>query len=117
MFIVQTRNPFRYRHELFDNGFGIEWTNENDDDEEDDQSKKIITEESLNEHDSIHQQQQEHNGKHSRSIIAVRAINNNATRLPAHIWRSLAKVRVLNSIINNLISIILRLYPVILWWN
>ena len=86
---------FRYRHELFDNGFGIEWTNENeDDDDDDDQSKKMITEESINEHDSIHhhQQQQTNNDKHTRSIITVRAINNNATRLPAHIWRSLAKV-------------------------
>lgn len=108
-------NWFRYRHELFDNGFGIEWTNENDEDEEDDQSKKIITEESLSEHDSIHHQQQQNNGKHSRSIITVRSINNNATRLPAHIWRSLAKVS-LSFIWWNSIRLF-RLYPVILSWN
>ena len=57
----------------------------------------MITEESINEHESNHHQQQQQqqentNGKHARSMITVRAINNNATRLPAHIWRSLAKV-------------------------
>jgi hypothetical protein len=77
---------YRYRHELFDNGFGIEWTNENDD-----ESRKTITEESINEQDAINNQNSI-NSKHSRPIITVRSINNNATRLPAHIWRSLAKV-------------------------
>jgi hypothetical protein len=79
----------RYRHELFDNGFGIEWISDNDD-----ESRKSITEESINEHDSINNNHQ-NNSKHSRSIIAVRSINNNATRLPAHIWRSLAKVSII----------------------
>jgi hypothetical protein len=58
-------------------------------DDNDDESRKIITEESTNEQDLINNYI---NSKHSRSIITVRSINNNATRLPAHIWRSLAKV-------------------------
>lgn len=78
---------YRYRHELFDNGFGIEWMSENDD-----ESNKIITEEFINEQDSINYLNSI-NPKHFRSVITVRAINNNATRLPAHIWRSLAKVK------------------------
>jgi hypothetical protein len=84
---------YRYRHELFDNGFGIEWISENDD-----ESRKIITEESINEQESINNHH-ENNSKHTRSIITVRSINNNATRLPAHIWRSLAKVSVILSLI------------------
>lgn len=59
--------------------------------EDDDESQKIITEEFINEQDSINNLNHI-NSKHSRPIITVRAINNNATRLPAHIWRSLAKV-------------------------
>ncbi|CAF1602515.1 unnamed protein product, partial [Adineta ricciae] len=75
-----------YRHELFDNGFGIEWM-----DDSDDEPRKIITEETTNEHDS--QNNDNHvNGRHSRSIITVRSIDNKATCLPAHIWRSLAKI-------------------------
>jgi hypothetical protein len=71
---------------LLGNGFGIEWMNENDQ-----ESRKTITEESINEQDSINNHDLV-NSKHSRPIITVRSINNNATRLPAHIWRSLAKV-------------------------
>ncbi|UJR13665.1 hypothetical protein I4U23_000677 [Adineta vaga] len=75
-----------YRHELFDNGFGIEWM-----DDSDDEPRKIITEESPNEHDA--QTNGNHiNSKHTRSIITVRSIDNKATCLPAHIWRSLAKI-------------------------
>ncbi len=71
---------------MLGNGFGIEWMNENDQ-----ESRKTITEESINEQDSINNHDLV-NSKHSRPIITVRSINNNATRLPAHIWRSLAKV-------------------------
>jgi hypothetical protein len=59
--------------------------------ENDQESRKTITEESINEQDSINNHDPI-NSKHSRPIITVRSINNNATRLPAHIWRSLAKV-------------------------
>ncbi len=59
--------------------------------ENDQESRKTITEESINEQDSINNHDLV-NSKHSRPIITVRSINNNATRLPAHIWRSLAKV-------------------------
>ncbi len=57
--------PFsnRYRHDLLENGFGIEWMDDNDE-------------------------------NHSKnSVISVRSVyNNHNTRLPAHIWRSIAKV-------------------------
>ncbi|CAF1218492.1 unnamed protein product [Rotaria magnacalcarata] len=55
-----------YRHELFDNGFGVQWMDDND----------------------------ENNSMNSKnSIISVRSVyNNHNSRLPAHIWRSLAKV-------------------------
>ncbi len=82
-----TFNLYRYRHELLDNGFGIEWTSESED-----ESRKAITEESTNEQDVIDHQNQSHS-KHSRPNITVRSLNNNVTRLPAHIWRSLAKVQ------------------------
>jgi hypothetical protein len=59
--------------------------------ENDDQSRKTITEESINEQDLINNQNYI-DIKHSHPIITVRSIDNNATRLPAHIWRSLAKV-------------------------
>ncbi len=59
--------------------------------ENDDETRKTITEESINEQDSINNHNHI-NSKYSRPIITVRSINNNATRLPAHIWRSLAKV-------------------------
>jgi hypothetical protein len=81
---------YRYRHELFNNEFGIEWM-----DDSDNEPTKTITEESPNEQDSINNHNHV-NSKHSRSIITVRSINNNATRLPAHIWRSLAKVKYLS---------------------
>jgi hypothetical protein len=84
---------YRYRHELFDNGFGIEWMSVNDD-----ESRKTITEESINEQDSMNNHNH-NNSKHSRPIISVRSINNNATRLPAHIWRSLAKVSYVLSLV------------------
>ena len=53
----------RYRHDLLENGFGVEWMDDNDE-------------------------------NHSKnSVISVRSVfNNHNTRLPAHIWRSLAKV-------------------------
>jgi hypothetical protein len=57
----------RYRHELLDNGFGIQWMDDND-------------------------ENNPTNSKHS--VISVRSVHdNNNTRLPAHIWRSLAKVK------------------------
>jgi hypothetical protein len=82
-----TRSLFdvhRYRHELFGNGFGIEWM-----DDSDDEPGKTITEESTSEQESSNQI----NARQSRSIITVRSIENKATCLPAHIWRSLAKVQ------------------------
>ncbi|CAF3634000.1 unnamed protein product [Rotaria sordida] len=55
-----------YRHELLDNGFGMQWMDDNDE---------------INSTNSKH------------SVISVRSVyNNHNTRLPAHIWRSLAKV-------------------------
>ncbi len=53
----------RYRHDLLENGFGVEWMDDNDE-------------------------------NHSKnSVISVRSVyNNHNTRLPAQIWRSLAKV-------------------------
>jgi hypothetical protein len=77
---------YRYRHEVFDNGFGIEWM-----DDSNDEPTRTITEESNNDQDLINNHNHT-NSKHSRSIITVRSVYNNATRLPAHIWRSLAKV-------------------------
>jgi hypothetical protein len=78
---------YRYRHELFNNDFGIEWM-----DDSDNEPRKTITEESSNDLDLINNHHHV-NSKPSRSIITVRSIHNNATRLPAHIWRSLAKVK------------------------
>jgi hypothetical protein len=52
---------------LLDNGFGMQWMDDND------------------ENNST-------NSKHS--AISVRSVyNNHNTRLPAHIWRALAKVK------------------------
>ena len=57
----------RYRHELLENGFGVEWMDD-------------------------HDENNPMNSKHS--AISVRTVyNNHNTRLPAQIWRSLAKVR------------------------
>jgi len=84
----------RYRHDFLDNGFGIEWFDENDE-----STRKTITEESIHEQDSI-----EHSSsKRSRSVITVQSINHNATRLPAHIWRSLAKVETRISVPLNIV--------------
>jgi hypothetical protein len=100
----------RYRHELFGNGFGIEWI-----DDSDDEPTKIITEESINDQDLVNNPNPI-NSKQSRSVITVRSIDNNATRLPAHIWRSLAKVeREALLLWNKIYSF--RLYPVMLLWN
>lgn len=79
-------SSFRYRHELFDHGFGVEWMDENDE-----EPTRTITEESHIEHESLPDTHQI-TSKSSRSVIAVRSIYQNNTRLPAHIWRSLAKV-------------------------
>ncbi|CAF1319228.1 unnamed protein product [Adineta steineri] len=75
-----------YRHELFDNGFGIEWMDDNDD-----EPSKTITEESTNDQDSTNNQNHI-NSNRSRSVITVRSTANKTTCLPAHIWRSLAKI-------------------------
>ncbi|CAF4693128.1 unnamed protein product [Rotaria sp. Silwood1] len=75
-----------YRHKLLDNDFGIEWINDLND-----ESKEIITEETSNDQD-LTNNDSPINIKLCRSIIQVRSINNNATRLPVHIWRSLAKI-------------------------
>ncbi|CAF1100286.1 unnamed protein product [Rotaria sp. Silwood1] len=75
-----------YRHKLLDNDFGIEWINDLND-----KSKEIITEETSNDQDLTNNDSRI-NIKLCRSIIQVRSINNNATRLPVHIWRSLAKI-------------------------
>ena len=57
----------RYRHELFDHGFGVQWMDENDENAS-----------------PVHSKQ---------SVISVRSVfNTDGTRLPAHIWRSLTKV-------------------------
>ncbi|CAF0885842.1 unnamed protein product [Adineta steineri] len=55
-----------YRHELLENGFGVQWMEDND----------------------------ENNPSNSKySLISVRSVyNNHNSHLPAHIWRSLAKV-------------------------
>jgi hypothetical protein len=54
----------RYRHDLLENGFGVEWMDDND----------------------------ENHSKNS--VISVRSVyNNHNTRLPTQIWRSLAKVK------------------------
>jgi len=94
-FFYQNENVFffRYRHELFNNDFGIEWM-----DDSDNEPTKTITEESSIDQDLINNHNHV-NSKPSRSIITVRSIHNNATRLPAHIWRSLAKVRLNKSMI------------------
>ena len=60
----------RYRHELLENGFGVRWMDDND-------------------------QTDSTTPKHS--IIVVQSVHNiHQTRLPAHIWRSLAKVQIIN---------------------
>ena len=57
----------RYRHELFDHGFGVQWMDENDENSS-----------------PVHSKQ---------SVISVRSVfNADGTRLPAHIWRSLTKI-------------------------
>ena len=80
-------SSFRYRHELFNHGFGVEWM-----DESEEEPTRTITEESNNEQESLSDTTQQSTSKSSRSSIAVRSVYQNNTRLPAHIWRSLAKV-------------------------
>lgn len=72
-----------YRHELFDNDFGVEFCEENDE-----QMTKTIDEEN----DENSADFRSTSNKQSRSIIIVKTVPPHSTRLPAHIWRSLAKI-------------------------
>jgi len=75
----------RYRHDLLDNGFGVEWMDDND------------------ENNST-------NSKHS--VISVRSVySNHNTRLPAHIWRSLSKVNYQKFFEFNRFFCILKIVP------
>lgn len=58
---------FRYRHELLNDSFGVEWMDDND----------------------------ENNPTNAKySVISIRSVfNNHNVHLPTHIWRSLSKVK------------------------
>jgi hypothetical protein len=82
--LITMKNKFllflsnRYRHDLLDHGFGVQWMDDND------------------ENNAI-------NSKHS--VISVRSVfNNNNIRLPPHTWRSLAKVNWIGFIEINRVS-------------
>lgn len=95
---------FSYRHELFDNDFGVEFCEENDE-----QMTKTIDEEN----DENSADFRSTSNKQSRSIIIVKTVPPHSTRLPAHIWRSLAKVRFVFEFEFNLNFFVFRLFPVI----
>lgn len=88
LFFCNRFSSFSFRHENFNSNFGVEWIEIN----EMFYSRRSILEESNNEQENQDDSSRS-NSTNQRALIVVKSVHNNNTRLPAHIWRYLAKVR------------------------